>query len=626
MNRERRIAIDTETQDGKAFVVSHAGGCIMIDKGRRKLFHDLRKLGRVFVFYNMDFDVSALLKWFKSKIWRKLYIEKHVTAEGYSMRYFPNKMWRVSGDFGMIECFDLFSFFQCSLDKAAKLCGIKKRKIKLPEGAIEKFKDFWRKNPKVSAAYAQRDSEILQEICDKMQIAMENIGLGGADWYSPGYIAKRYFQLHGIRFGKLNRKHEAFCEQGYFGARIEVARRGTFKGSHGVDLKSAYPFAMSQLPNFANARMWYSKKPETNYFVARVRVWMPPAKFYPLPVRHNDTIYFPRFNGEQTHCTQDEIACVLRHGGKVKFEKALNVECDENERPYAKFIGELFALRKTGGMEGLLYKLILNSAYGISAEMHGDYRHVSELTAIRHVENSRLRTQYDTFLVLQSRLCPHAKRFWEKKCECNVCNDTRRLLRNKSRVFRDIAELDGELYRRVELGGKMRNVLVAMNITASTRVRVFDAIMKKPEEIISCQTDGIFSRSRLPISEGSNLGEWEYQGESDLLMIGCGVYRFGTKQKLRGFHFHGNMTQILRDARKGVAQIPLRNRMTMGRVIRGGAEHSDLTMNELVATHKNLDLNFDRKRIWSERVKCGKDLLRNQFDSKAYDLQNLLAN
>lgn len=622
---EQRIAIDTETQDGKAFVITHAKGAIEITS-RRQMFQELRKLGRVFVFYNMDYDVSALLRWFKSKDWRKLYVEKSVNAEGYSMRYFPNKMWRVSCSSGFMEFFDLFSFFQCSLDKAAKLCGIKKRKVKLPAGAIERFKDFWNENPKLAKRYAIRDSEILQEICDKMQIAMDNIGLGRVAWYSPGYVAKRYFQSKGIRFGKISAKHEKFCEQGYFGARIEVARRGFFKAAHSYDIKSAYPFGMSELPDFANARLWFSKKRESNYCVAQCRVWMDKAKFYPFPVRHDNTIFFPRFQGETTWLTQDEIDNF--EGGKIKFEKVLNVECSEESRPYKSFVEELFALRKVGGMEGLLYKLILNSAYGISAETHGDYKHVSDLCALRHVENARSINQFHTFLALQSRSCPNVKRFWEKNCACEVCKDTRRIMRGKIKQFRDVAELDGELYRHSEVNGKMRNVLVAMNITAKTRIRVYKAMILNFDEIISVQTDGIFSRSPLELENmGSGLGQWEYQGSGDLLMIGSGVYQFGKKQKLRGFHYNGNLREVVRKSKAGIGLIPIRNRLTMGKLVlsRGHADHSDLEMNELFEASKKLDLNFDRKRIWEFSIKKGNELLRNQIDSSAYDFEKMLA-
>lgn len=605
---KKYIALDTETDKGKAFILSHAGGVEEINN--RIAFGEIvRKLGKHFVFYNLDYDVSAILRHFPEKCWKKIYIEKRVALQGFWLRYFPHKLLKMSYKKHTAEFFDLFSFFQCSLAKAAKLCGIEEKKIVLPQGWIKNLKSHWQNEKtrgKVSA-YARQDAVLLQKISDILFAALDKIGLGDVAPYSPGYVAKRFLIKRGISFGKLPRRYETFARRAYHGARIEVFRRGFFKSAYGADIKSAYPAAFANLPDICNASYYYSKVPETKYYLAEARVVCREHDFYLLPFFKNGINYFPRFDGEITWLTNFETECFKKHRlGEVQFRKVLNIGCLDT-RPYKDLVEELFARRKNSGVEGLIFKLILNSLYGISAEQHDEYREVEPHVASIYMQNDFKRESKIAFHILQSRICKHARRYWERKCRCNICEDTRRFMRWKIPQWLDIDELEGAFYRKSVSNGRLSNVVVAALVTAQVRVKVFEKLLqcKKP---IAVFTDSIFSETLIPgVKKKAGLGEWESTGKCPLLMIGSGVYQFGETVKMRGFRYDKSLRELLRRSRTNVISIPQNKRASMGIQLRQHVEGRE--MNEIFESEKKLDINFDHKRNWNFDYKSGREML-----------------
>ena len=63
-------------------------------------------------------------------------------------------------------------------------------------------------------------------------------------------------------------------------------------------------------------------------------------------------------------------------------------------------------------------------------------------------------------------------------------------------------------------------------ITALTRAKMIEAIATNPAAILNVSTDGLFSRSPLPLKMGKGLGEWSEEEQLDSFeLYGNGVYR-----------------------------------------------------------------------------------------------------
>jgi hypothetical protein len=74
-------------------------------------------------------------------------------------------------------------------------------------------------------------------------------------------------------------------------------------------------------------------------------------------------------------------------------------------------------------------------------------------------------------------------------------------------------------------------------ITSKIRARMFEAAMQYPDDIIAFATDGIWSRKKLSLDIGQELGQWERKSLKSLTMIQAGVY-FATLQDGKSIHHY----------------------------------------------------------------------------------------
>ena len=86
---------------------------------------------------------------------------------------------------------------------------------------------------------------------------------------------------------------------------------------------------------------------------------------------------------------------------------------------------------------------------------------------------------------------------------------------------------------------EFRNLIYAAYITAYTRAKILDAIYKNEDSIIAIATDGIYSKKRLNLSLGDNLGEWEENKWESGRFVMSGIYKLEnngkTKTATRGY-------------------------------------------------------------------------------------------
>jgi hypothetical protein len=155
----------------------------------------------------------------------------------------------------------------------------------------------------------------------------------------------------------------------YFGGRFEILQRGFIGEAHLYDINSAYPFAITQIPDLSDGR-WIQRKsihPEANIGFFRIIADIPDIKHIPpFPFRVNGSLIFPSGKFE-TYVTLDELrAC----------DKAVNYEIldswqfipKSNYYPYKLFIENLYdkrlELKEKKDPLQLPIKIILNSIYG----------------------------------------------------------------------------------------------------------------------------------------------------------------------------------------------------------------------------------------------------------------------
>lgn len=628
---EKYHALDTETINGKAFLLSAVDGVHEIHDffdfvtALRTFCEGTRKTA-CFAWFNLDYDATGLFKHLPVDTVRELFVKTRAKWRGVGLEYLPGKYLKVSYRGFTFYHYDVYAFFQMSLDAAsAKFLKDMPQKRKVSKRALKSL--TWKKYRAKKAywdKYAIQDAYVLQRLVDELAAGLAAIGHTGRNIYSPGYVAKKFLQRKRVSFGWSAPEYAALAEKAYHGACVEVYQRGYFPHAYSYDLKSAYPAALAELPNFEKASYSFDKEQTCDHYFVKARVWMKEHAFYLLPHVIGGVVRFPRFNGQIAYLSNEEVNCLRFWGDKVEPLEYLNIRVPVDEKPYAAIASELFEKRKAGGMQGLVYKLILNSMYGITAEKRAVYRKLSVWQSVQKSLAEQTYYANQQFVIDQSRHCPSARWWWMKNCSCDICQDTRTIMR-RCRAYKgkQLVEMNGALYAVKEFNGVMANTAVAAKITAITRVRMYwlkrCAVTSK--NLVACFTDSI--KTLAPIGRaylGSGLGDLAPEIiDEPLTLLGCGVYEHGEIVKLRGFHYKGSLRNLLkRQSNRRVLKVPSTSRLTGLELIHEkGSEFGDL--NVIIEDSKSLNINFDSKRIWPRNWKNAGEVLRTNMKSKPLD-------
>lgn len=617
MDELKFLALDTETYHGKAFLLSTSKRVYQI-KGFMQFVDIAISLETRFTFFNLEYDVSALLKYLPKSIVEQVYLDKAVYYRDICLRYLAGKYFKISGAGFCLHFYDIFPFFQTSLDRAGKKF-LGKGKSQMPKKWLAQLSpEFYRQNRAKIDKYAIQDAALTQGLTDLICTALNESNIGVEHLYSPGYVAKSYLRQKGVIIKDVPDKHLQFVRDGYFGARIEVVKRGYFKKAQMYDIKSAYPFALSQLPNFSDADYSKDKTIKSDWFFVKAKVWSNPADSHLLPRRTSQgVIVFPQFTGQTTTMTNFEYDYLKRNKlARIEVLEVLNI-WKKKETPFAPIIAELFARRKESSGKSILFKLILNSLYGIFAEKIVEYNKVGVVRAYYQIMRESEKASRHLLLAQAKRHCPYVEKYWENECSCGYCRIMRKHMRRRNFSDKPLLQNGKMYYAKTEKAGRMTNIALAAMITALIRVRIFDFQRQAGKNFIACFTDSILTEPFDKFKTGDQLGDLEKKYDTDLLMIGSGVYETIEESKTRGFRLAKQSTlkhllKLAKNRTRKTIVIPQNVRVSAGIMIRRPlVRYADF--NEIQTKEKNLDLNFDQKRIWEKSFKNAADVFKSKI-------------
>ena len=341
-------------------------------------------------------------------------------------------------------------------------------------------------------------------LIEKLHQHLETAGIHTTDSYSPACYGKILFRKQNIKQtldtrldwnspDKMKKQISRSAYNAFFGGRIEVGKYGSYYGDvYNYDLRSAYPSAMTDLPNLSRGRWDYRKNfqgkkwkryseiasddpvklldPEHPFSLYHVRFNFPDdMQFYPFPFR-TDTgaIMFP--NQGIGWYWFPEVLSALDYGnlppGSIEILEAYYfIEEDPSDRPFS-YVRDVYAQRRKWEEDGndaqMVLKLALNSSYGVLAMQEG-----------------------------AARIYKKVKGKW-----------TARKLR--------------PTYHQIEYAGY---------ITSVTRAKIWSAITQDPESVITIATDGFYATKPFRLETGENLGQWEFTRYDGIQLIMSGVYR-----------------------------------------------------------------------------------------------------
>jgi len=499
---------DSETFHGRPMTLQFYSGdleyeqCLWVDEhtATQGFFEWAESLPRqclhVVYCHNLDFDLPEFFWSFKEEL---------ITAGGdFTIEHGG---WSIRGVYGrptfarlthrkqnrQILIVDSFLWFQGTLAKAAELFCPELPKLKRLKNLGTKL---FKMNDEEFYNYAMRDSVIAYHIGKSVQKIIQQFEI--MQPVSLADMSAKIFRHHFLKkripaCGNMQTSAALFSYHGGKNNVVTDAAPGWHTDVTAMDISSAYPYAMSQLPSMSieknYKRMSMTRNPTCDSVpelgvykcsgTAHVCEW-------PVVFQHN----FKPIQGRFTDVWIQgiELNEALRTG-EVTLTKIrgyyYDSERDSIPSPFKAYCEHFYKLKQTETNPVLryMYKLILNSVYGKFIQTHK-----------------------------QSRI-----------------------------IYTDVDSGTTQETHDLIAGG-MFHPFIASAITAHTRAYIHQ--LEHEHKAIHTATDGIYTKykriRRVPMAPISGLGSMEIEGRGDLVLLRNKCYiLYGTSGKLKSQHFRG---------------------------------------------------------------------------------------
>lgn len=652
---------DTETQDGKAFLACTYDGkeakdyLINNKQDVIDFFNSLHGNTRLAFCYNLDYDASALLKYFGQDALIKLYLGQSIVVGNLKIRYIPRKCLyikkykhsieeklpfpksmedaqeaeltiedfnRKRGDSdGTIYVYDILQYYQMALNKASQK-HLGEKKIDVPKKWLKNLKKYFlnpRHRNKI-IKYCRQDTRLtwllskhfLQMLVDAGIAHEKSVDRGR--YYSAGYIAKKYIKSK-VNVPYINDEQVfKFMENAYFGGRIEVMQRGYFDHAHKIDMKSAYPFALANLKRIYQHTFSSKIDSSADYFFADCEFTLNTNYILPVPIRF-DIWKYPHGTARATidHRTFNNI---IKAGGTInKVHKSLNIYC-ENNYPFKATVNRLFEQRQKSEAHKYIFKMLLTAYTGKLNEKKSHTRLVPAHEEGKVLQNlNDYNNSLDSFENDVKNNCPTCYYLGkvQMKCRHPVCMEYRKEFRGVRKPM-DIYYLGKNMFENERYLANGTNIIYAGLVTSTIRNEVYEKGLELGDNLIGFLTDGILSRT--PVKHtGTGLGEFNKEYEGWLYLLGSGIYQTADGTKFRGFNSEMNLLELSKKFHKeDTMLIPSLQRVGMGRAVGSPEKFSQFNM--LLEKKPKLSVNFDRNRVWKNPFKNFGQALKGSIDSE----------
>lgn len=280
-NKLKINALDTETDKGKPFLLGYY--CWNGFKGYEtpKNLNDILDIMTqrkyedcINVFYNLTYDAEGMLKFIPHSELLKIYFKHNIiikksdsgkllfldlsdfdsmrkTIENdmsyYRVSYIPKKFLRIKQGHKSYNYYDLFQYYNTSLEKAStKYLGQHKGDVDREHISLDRFNRDKKYHSEL-IKYCIRDSELTQKLGD---LLFQNIYevYNSKKFISSASIAEDYI-LHNVKLNlpRLSDEIVKAWLSSYHGGRFEIMKRGKMKEVHEYDLSSAYASEMADM-------------------------------------------------------------------------------------------------------------------------------------------------------------------------------------------------------------------------------------------------------------------------------------------------------------------------------------------------------------------------------------------
>ena len=445
-------------------------------------------------FHNLSFDLVALLKGIDETMFEKTTFK--LKRGKWEIEVFCSRTWfaKIKSPSKTIWLIDSKSFIPYSLEKTANDLHIEYKKLPKPVGLGEKKFTL---EDKEFVEYAMQDVLIEQNVGE--WIINLHRQFNCALSVSLSHLASNIFRTHFLRpEDKIQLPPECITKSAilsYHGGKNGLYIKGGFyENVSEVDINSAYPYAMKNLPSFLKGKYVKVDKFVKNY----VGIYCISGKSNcPYNITF-DTEFKPVKEFENIWITSYE----LEQGLKYDEIKLTNIwgyiwEPSNDRNPFGEYVDYFYKLKnetpKTNAMY-TFYKLLLNSLYGKLIQM-------TELD-----DNEMEQYDYETYI--------------NSKGEIKV--------KRVNKTF---------------MAGGIFNPFIATLITGKTRAMIHE--LEHKFKAIHTATDSIKTFEKVE-GETNELGGYKLEVKGDCLIVRNKLYlHFNEKRELKKYALHGFQGNVL---------------------------------------------------------------------------------
>lgn len=462
--------------------------------------------------------------------------------------------------FGTNWIFDVYQYYNSRLATAAeKFLGKKKGNV---DASNITEKNIYLKK---TIEYCIRDAKLCYELFMRMHKTLPK-ELVNVKPISTAFYSAKYFQKE-LLANRINATANSVGREAYHGGRFEIFTKGRFEKLYCYDIVSAYPYEICMLRSMERFRSVTHKDylPDSTYGFYHVKVDIDNKYVSPLVNKYKGLSLFSvgKYEGVITKAEYERI-----RNYPHEILSAYHVFAG-SYLPFKNRMEKVF-YRKCNDENKVVWKYLANSLYGKTCAAQSKY------TKEMPMDNE----------------------------------------------FLNVIEKDGRSYYKIE-DITNSNFIYAAVITANTRLRLYDLLIKYGDKIVMVQTDSVISTEPLDLEVNpTKLGAWSMQVWDEGYMIGSGVYfyRIGKDWfgKFRGFNFSGKKVEdilsSLLESDKCYVEFDVLKRYSIQEANR---VHDEELANVIVNAVRRLNINFDKKRIWLGKWESGKELATKQIPSIA---------
>lgn len=635
------LTFDTETQKGKAFLACTCNGkeenaFLLKNKSDVMQFfaylHGQTKIGFC---YNLEYDISALIKYFGQQTIIDFYLEKPVIFEYDDVQYelsgFIRKFCKLSKLTKKIVnneekiCREITMFYDIgqyyeflSLDKAAKK-HLGESKDDIPQewkkNMIKYFENPRYKNKIIE--YCKKDARLTHRLTEKFFRMLIESGIltekkiKTSKYYSSGYIAKKFIgkkaKILPFNDEEVNEFLKNFC----FGGRIEVMRRGYFPKVYLYDINSAYGSGLADLKGITYHQFSQKKDESAEYFFADCDFYIPENYILPVPVKFKNWKY--PFGTGRAILDKRTFNNVLQSGKILKVRKYLNIYAEERY-PFRDIVNKLYEEKLKSESHKFIFKNMINAYIGKLNEKMKTKTFVPEE---KHDIIINMISDWNQALLSFEDEIKHCncgcyeREKVDPRCRCITCMNWRKRYGKIKEPPKCYWHGDRMFYSTEKLKSKTHPVYNAL-VVSGMRNTMYEKGLTLGENTIGFFTDAIFSTS--PIASTSNkLGDFSEKYRGWLYLIGSGVYETAQGTKIRGYNKDLSLIEYAqKNKNKDTLSIPSLSRIGTGRAV--GTESFN-KFNELIEAPRTMNLNFDTNRVWERQFKNFGEALKNNINS-----------